>query len=194
MKKQRGTYTIWSRVKAILWISIVLASLSSCATLRPVKVLSDNQLSARFKATLPQESGQVSGQLRLWKNQGLRISFTAPLVGSEVVRLWLTTDSLLVIDRRHKTYTRQTPVAFAKAFGVANPEQYRLEVVQEYILQNRTKRKAKMTAAQLGCPIVEDARVKLKNITTKPYSYAATKVSKKYKPLSLRAFLDQLDD
>lgn len=194
MIKQRSTYTTWSRVKTGLWIGLVLACLSSCASLRPVKVLSDNQLSARFKATLPQEQGQVSGQLRLWKDQGLRISFTAPLVGSEIVRLWLTSDSLLVIDRRHKTYTRQTPIAFAQAFGVAHPEQYRLEVVQEYILRNRTKRTATMTAAQLGCPIVEDARVKLTHISTKPYSFASTKVSKKYKPLSLRAFLDQLDD
>ncbi len=192
--KQLKKYTLLTNFKVVLGIIIVSLTLSSCVSLRPVKVFSEDQLSARFKATLPQGEGQVSGQLRLWKDQGLRISFTAPIVGAEVVRLWLTSDSILVLDRRHKTYTRQTPVVFAQTLGVKNPEMYRLEVVQAYILQNRKKRKARMTAAQLGCPIMKDTRVKLTHITTKPYSFVRTKPNKKYKFLPLRAFIKQLDD
>ncbi|HXK76285.1 MAG TPA: DUF4292 domain-containing protein [Bacteroidaceae bacterium] len=194
MNHQPKIYTLLTNVRVVLWVSIVLLSLSSCASLRPVKILSEDQLSARFKATLPQGGGQVSGQLRLWKDQGLRISFTAPIVGAEVVRLWLTSDSILVLDRRHKTYTCQTPAVFAHAFGVEEPDVYRLEVVQAYILQNRKKKKTRMTAAQLGCPIMKDTRVELTHITTKPYSLVETKPSKKYKQLPLRAFIEQLDD
>jgi hypothetical protein len=62
---------------------------------------------ARVEITLPMEGGEsevFGGQLRMRPDEIIRLSFLTPIVRSEAVRVELTPQRLLVIDRTHRRY------------------------------------------------------------------------------------------
>ncbi|MGI6223015.1 MAG: DUF4292 domain-containing protein [Prevotella sp.] len=86
---------------------------SAVRKLQFVQKVSDNQLYQKnivASMTFSLESGDkdisVPGQLRLRKDQVIRIQLQMPLLGSEVGRLEFTPTYVLVIDRIHKQYVK----------------------------------------------------------------------------------------
>ena len=83
------------------------------AQLAFVQKVSDNALYQKnivARATMSIQTGDnritVPGQIRLRKDQVIRLQFLAPLLGIEVARIELTPDYVLVIDRLHKEYVK----------------------------------------------------------------------------------------
>lgn len=93
--------------------SAATASTAAASKLQFVQKVSDNQLYQKnivAGMTFTLKSGDqdisVPGQLRLRRDQVIRIQLQMPLIGSEVGRLEFTPGYVLVVDRIHKQYVK----------------------------------------------------------------------------------------
>ena len=92
-----------------------------------VQKVSDNALYQKnivARVTMSIQAGDnhitVPGQVRLRKDQVIRLQFLAPILGIEVARMELTPDYVLIIDRLHKEYVKAdyNKVAFLRDNGL----------------------------------------------------------------------------
>ena len=71
-----------------------------------------NNLSSNLKLTVRpgrnHKETSVDAQLRIIKNEALQISLRIPILGSEAVRILITPDNVLIIDRLNKQYLYET--------------------------------------------------------------------------------------
>jgi hypothetical protein len=67
-----------------------------------------NRFSSNLKWTvlLGQKSNEISvdAQLRITKDEAIQLSLRMPILGSEIFKIVITPDQLLIIDRMHKQY------------------------------------------------------------------------------------------
>ncbi|MDR0542006.1 MAG: DUF4292 domain-containing protein [Dysgonamonadaceae bacterium] len=85
-----------------------------------------NNLSSNLKLTVRQRKANkeiaVDAQLRIVKNEAIQMSLRIPVLGSEVCRILITPDKLLIIDRLNKQYLSEnlqdlkTQIAFGFDF------------------------------------------------------------------------------
>jgi hypothetical protein len=67
-----------------------------------------NTLSSNLKLTIKQSKRakdiSVDAQLRIIKNEAIQLSLRMPLIGTEVAKVLITPDNILIIDRLNKQY------------------------------------------------------------------------------------------
>lgn len=168
--------------------------LSGCTSTRTalftrIPTSNTRQLSARFSATLPQDNQKVKGLIKLTHTTDLQLSFRAPVVGNEVIRIVLTKDSILMIDRIHKCYVKTTSYLFAKQFDPNHASEYSLQKTEKKMWKLSKKQTAVVRASTLGCPIMNETEVMLYKISTEPFTWRTTTISSRYKQLTLDEYL-----
>lgn len=93
-----------------------------------VQKVSDNQLyqknivaSMSFNVVAGSKDITLPGQLRMRKDEVVRLTLQMPLLGTEVGRLEFTPDYVLVVDRIHKEYTKAkySDVGFLRDNGLS---------------------------------------------------------------------------
>ena len=179
----------------ILFLCLILEGCTSSKIILSTTdpTTSFKQLSARFSTTLPIDNQRVKGILKLTHSRDLQLSFRVPVVGNEIMRIVLTEDSVLIIDRIHKCYVKTTPFLFAEKFDPKHASEYSLSSIEAKMRLLGTKKTAIVKASELGCPIMNDTKVTLKKISTKSFPWYITKISNKYKRMSLNEYL-KIDD
>lgn len=102
--------------------------------------------SARIKMTLPtkKSSTTVNGTLKMQRNELIQISLLMPLIRTEIVRIDITPEYLLLIDRMKKRYAK-VPVSQLKEMFQVDLDFFMLQALfsNELFLQNRAGVKAK---------------------------------------------------
>lgn len=183
------------RIGQLLCVALFLGGCASSKTafFTAIPTEKTKQLSARFSATLPLDNQKVKGLLKLTHATDLQLSFRAPIVGNEVMRIVLTQDSVLIIDRIHKCYVKTTPFFFAHKFDPAHASDYSLQRIEKKIWRLSTKETAIVKASTLGCPIMNDTEVTLYGISDEPFTWHITTVSSRYEELSLEEYLEIKD-
>lgn len=176
----------------ILFTSLLLGGCASSKTamFTSLPTAKTKQLSAQFSATLPIDNQKVKGLLKLTHATDLQLSFRMPIVGNEVMRIVLTQDSVLMIDRMHKCYVKTTPFLFAQKFDPAHASEYSLYKTEKKMWRLRTKKTAVVKASELGCPIMNDTKVTLHKISTEAFTWRITKISSRYKQISIEEYLE----
>ncbi|MFA6830902.1 MAG: DUF4292 domain-containing protein [Bacteroidaceae bacterium] len=183
------------RIGQLLCVALFLGG---CASSRmtfftPIPTEKTKQLSAQFSAILPRDNQKVKGLLKLTQGTDLQLSFRAPIVGNEMMRIVLTQDSVLMIDRIHKCYVKTTPFLFANKFDPAHASNYSLQKTEKKLWRLSTKETAIVKASTLGCPIMSDTEVTLYQISDEPFIWHITTISSRYEELSLEEYLEIKD-
>ena len=180
-----------ARTCRLLSLLLLLAvGLAGCKTSRHSSSLSGESacLSSKVQLTVPHKDATltVNGTMKLKKEECMQISFLMPILRTEVARMEVTPDEILLVDRMGKRYVRAT----RKELKDVLPKKADFAHLEK-LLYAASKPNGKK---ELGIPSLEKGKIELSNFSDKPFVLAPTQLSQKYKEVELEELLEMLMD
>lgn len=180
------------RFRYPLYLLFILVVLTGCKTTRLAKNGEAACLSSKVELTVPHKSGStltVSGTMKLKSGERMQLSFLMPILRSEVARLEVTPDDILLVDRMNKRYVRAT----RKELKEVLPRKAtfaRLEKLLHAASQPGGKRI--LTAEEVGIPSLKKGKIELYDFSDKTVTVNPTELSSKYREVPLEELLEML--
>ncbi|MCI1648924.1 MAG: DUF4292 domain-containing protein [Bacteroides sp.] len=159
---------------------LFIAGLSGCSTSR--KMVSSGKgdyLSSKVRLTVPHDDAMItiSGTMKLIRNERVQLSFLMPVFRTEVARLDVTPDDVLVVDRMGKRYVHTSREELK---GVL-PKKADFNHLEKMLFKASKSGKATLTGKELGLTSsLEKGKIELFDFSDKTFSLEPTKVSSKY--------------
>ena len=173
---------------------LMIVGLSGCKTTRqagsslPSK---EAYLSSKVQLTIPHKEAvfTVNGTMKLKSGERMQISFLMPILRSEVARMEVTPDEILLVDRMGKRYVQTT----RKELKNVLPKKVDFAHLEKLLYAaSKPKGKKILTATELGIPSMEKGQIEFSNFSDKPFSISPTELSAKYKKVELSELLELL--
>lgn len=183
-----------SALPVLVLLLAVLFGLSACKTSRQSEgSLQPACLSSKVRLTIPHKCGAVTvnGTLKLVSGERLQLSFLMPILRTELVRLDVTPDEVMLIDRMGKQYV-QTNRNELKGLLPKKADFAHLEKL--LFKAARPGGKTVLEGSDLGIPKLEKGRLELTDFSDKPFTLTPTQVSARYKKVELAELLAMLAD
>lgn len=182
------------KVFRLLPLLLLLAvCLAGCKTSRQPgsSVESTGYLSSKVQLTVPHKDATLTlnGTMKLKDGERMQLYFLMPILRTEVVRLEVTPNDILLVDRMGKRYVQATRKEL-KGLLPKKADFARLEKL--LYAASRPDGKRMLTAKDLGIPSLEKGRLELSNFSNKEFSITPTRLSQKYKKVELEELLKQL--
>lgn len=171
----------------------LLAGLAGCKTQRKATALPDEAqyLSAKVALTIPNKGGAitVNGTMKLVSGQCMQLSLLMPILRSEIARMEVQPNEVLVIDRMNKRYVQATD----KQLKEILPKRANFEYLEK-ILFNAAKPdgKRELTGKELGFSSFREAKIVLSDFSDKEITITPTEVSSRYTKVELSKLLEML--
>ena len=168
------------RMLPLLLLLTLVVGLSGCKTSRKVtsSLGEPRFLSSKVQLTIPNKGGTitVNGTMKLVSGERMQLSLLMPILRSEVARLEITPDDVLVVDRMGKRYVQADFAHLEKMlFEAAKPGG-----------------KASLTGKELGIPSLEKGKIVLTDFSDKEISLTPTQVSSRYTKVEWTELLEML--
>ena len=94
----------------LLWLTALLIGLAGCRTSRQAGSKTDETgyLSSKVVLTVPTKEAvlTVNGTMKLKNGERMQLSFLMPILRSEVARIDITPDEVILVDRMGKRYVQ----------------------------------------------------------------------------------------
>lgn len=186
----------WTKVVRCLSVLMLMAvCLAGCKTARQSSsVLPEKTayLSSKVQLTVPHKSGAVltvNGTLKLKAGERVQLSFLMPILRTEVARIEVTPDTLLLVDRMEKRYVR----ASKRDLKGVLPRKADFAHLEKLIYAaSKPGAKAYLTGQDLGIASMEKGQITLSNFSDKPFTLTPTQLSSRYKEVELSELLEML--
>ena len=183
------------RIAYLLLIVVVLAGCKSSkhlATSETKVPTTASYLTSKLQLTIPSKKGgsmSVGGTMKMKSHERVQISLLMPIFRTEVARIEVTPDGVLLVDRMNKRFVRATTDEL-KNILPKNADFARLEK----ILTNASLPggKTELTGKELGFPTLEKAKVQLYEFSTKEFSMTPTELTAKYRQVPLEQLVKML--
>lgn len=195
MKALHSKYrTMGRRVLPLLILLTLVVGLSGCKTSRKAtsSLGEPRFLSSKVQLTIPNKGGgaiTVNGTMKLVSGERMQLSFLMPILRSEVARLEITPNDVLVVDRMGKRYVRATREelkdVLPKKADFAHLEKMLFDAA-------KPGGKASLTGKELGIPSFEKGKIVLTDFSDKELSLAPTQVSSRYAKVEWTELLEML--
>lgn len=181
------------RMLPLLLLLTLVVGLSGCKTSRKVtsSLGEPRFLSSKVQLTIPNKGGTitVNGTMKLVSGERMQLSLLMPILRSEVARLEITPDDVLVVDRMGKRYVQATRKelkdVLPKKADFAHLEKMLFEVA-------KPGGKASLTGKELGIPSLEKGKIVLTDFSDKEISLTPTQVSSRYTKVEWTELLEML--
>lgn len=191
----RVAYRFMSRVIYLLLILVILAGCKSSKHLSKTpekKVEVSSYLASRLQLTIPSKKGgsmTVGGTMKLKTHERVQFSLLMPILRTEVARIEVTPDEILLVDRMNKRFVRATKEEL-KSVLPKNVDFSRLEKM----LTNAALPggKTELTGKELGFPSLDKAKVQLYDFSDKEFSMNPTELTAKYRQVPLEVLVKML--
>ncbi|MDR1004082.1 MAG: DUF4292 domain-containing protein [Prevotellaceae bacterium] len=173
-----------------LFVLLMLMALVGC---KSTDLSTDARyLSAKVKLILPDKDGDtaVSGSLRLIAGECIQLSLLVPMVRSEAVRIELTPEYVLVIDRMDRCYIRIAP----QTLNAKLPDGYDYYRLEQRLHQASLKKKATFTARELGLLTPVKGRVTLSGFSNRTFTRRPPQLSSRYTQVSWKELVEMLSN
>ncbi|MDO4164322.1 MAG: DUF4292 domain-containing protein [Bacteroides sp.] len=169
---------------------LLLLGLGSCSTSRRAST-ADAYLSSKVKLTVPNKDASLTlnGTMKLKSGERMQLSFLMPILRSEVARMEVTPDEILLVDRMGKRYVRATRAELKGLLPKKADFAHLEKLLYNASKANGTKA---LEGKDLGLPKLEKCRIELTDFSDKPFSMSATELSSKYKQVPLEELLVML--
>lgn len=180
----------------ILSLLLLLAvGLAGCKISRTAGSLSrdSDYLSSKVQLTVPHKNATltVNGTMKLKGGERMQISFLMPILRTEVARMEVTPDEILLVDRMGKRYVRAT----RKELKDVLPKKADFKHLEKLLYAaSKPNGKKVLTGKELGIPSLDKGRIELSNFSNKELSMTPTHLSQKYKEVPLEELLEMLMD
>lgn len=191
----RVAYRFMSRGIYLLLILVILAGCKSSKHLSKTsekKVEATSYLASRLQLTIPSKKGgsmTVGGTMKLKTHERVQFSLLMPILRTEVARIEVTPDEILLVDRMNKRFVRATKEEL-KSVLPKNVDFSRLEKM----LTNAALPggKTELTGKELGFPSLDKAKVQLYDFSDKEFSMNPTELTAKYRQVPLEVLVKML--
>lgn len=148
-------------------------------------------LSSKVQLTIPNKNSSFSlnGSMKMKSGERIQLSLLMPIFRTEVVRMEVTPDEILLVDRMNKRYVRATREELK---GVL-PEDADFGKLEELLFKaSLPEGRSELTGRELGIPSIEKAKVKLYDFSTSEFTLNPTEVSSKYTQVPLEDVVKML--
>lgn len=184
-------------MKRIAYLLLILVVLAGCKSSKHLatsetKAPATSYLASKLQLTIPSKKGgsmSVGGTMKMKSHERVQISLLMPIFRTEVARIEVTPDGVLLVDRMNKRFVRATRDEL-KNILPKNADFARLEK----ILTNASLPggKSELTGKELGFPTLEKAKVQLYEFSTKEFSMTPTELTAKYRQVPLEQLVKML--
>ena len=167
-----------ARICRLLSLLLLLAvGLAGCKTSRHSSSLSGESvcLSSKVQLTVPHKDATltVNGTMKLKKEECMQISFLMPILRTEVARMEVTPDEILLVDRMGKRYVRAT----RKELKDVLPKKADFAHLEKLLYAaSKPNGKKVLTGKELGIPSLEKGKIELSNFSDKPFALTPTQL------------------
>lgn len=176
-------------------LMLLAVGLAGCKTSRSSGALSGASacLSSKVQLTVPNKEAvlTVNGTMKLKQKECMQLSFLMPILRTEVARVEVTPDEILLVDRMGKRYVRAT----RKELKGMLPKKADFAHLEKMLYAaSKPNGKRVLTAKELGIPSLEKGKIELSNFSDKPFDLTPTQLSSRYKEVPLEELLEMLMD
>ncbi|MBS1308285.1 DUF4292 domain-containing protein [Bacteroides clarus] len=184
-----------SNSKTLLFMLFLLCCLAGCKTSRKAETSklpeSARYLSSKVKLTVPTKDAvfTVNGTMKLISGERMQLSFLMPIIRTEVARMEVTPEEILLVDRMGKRYVRAT----RKELKDVLPKKADFAHLEKILFDaSKPDGKKDLSGKELGIPSLEKGKVELSNFSNDSFSLTPTELSSKYTQVELNEILEML--
>lgn len=184
-------------IQPLTYVCLAVLLLAACKSSRtvtaPPALKEARYLSSKLQVTIPGGGGSMTagGTMRLKEGARVQISVLMPIIRTEIARIEITPDDVLLIDRMNKRYVRASREELREALP-ANANYAALEKL--LFAASLPNGRAEMSGKELGIPLLENTRVKLYDFSSDPFVLNGSEVSEKYSQVPLPVLLKMLTE
>lgn len=193
MKALYVKYKVTGHLLPLLFLLGLLIGLSGCKT--PRKAVSSwgesRYLSSKVQLTIPNKGGSitVNGTMKLVSAERVQFSFLMPIIRSEVARMEVTPDEILLVDRMGKRYVQ----ASRKELKGILPRKADFAHLEKMLFEvSKPGAKNYLTGKDLGIPSLEKGKIVLSDFSDKELSLKPTQLSSRYVKVEWTELLEML--
>ena len=178
----------------LLLVVVVLAGCKSSKRLATseTKAPVSGYLASKLQLTIPNKGGgsmSVGGTMKMKTHERVQVSLLMPILRTEVARIEITPDEVLLVDRMNRRFVRATKEEL-KGMLPKNAEFSRLEkILMDASLPGG---KTELTGKDIGIPSLEKAKVQLYEFSTKEFSMTPTELTAKFRQVPLEELVKML--
>lgn len=184
-------------MRRFAYLLLIVVALTGCKSSKhlvvaePVQPAAPSYLTSRVQLTIPGKDGSMSvgGTMKMKSSDRVQISLLMPIIRTELARIEITPDEVLVIDRMNKRYVRATKEELKNILSKD------VQFSQlEKILTNASLPggKTELTGKELGIPSLEKAKVQLYEFSDKEFMMTPTELTSRYTQVSLEELMKML--
>ena len=184
-------------MKRIVYLLLVVVVLAGCKSSKRLvtsetKAPVSSYLASKLQLTIPDKKGgslSVGGTMRMKTHERVQISLLMPILRTEVARIEVTPEEVLLVDRMNRRFVRASKEEL-KGILPKNAEFSRLEkILTDASLPGG---KTELTGNDIGISSLEKAKVQLYEFSTKEFSMTPTELSSKYRQVPLEELIKML--
>lgn len=170
------------RVLHFMLLLSLVVGISGCKSSRKLTSSSletSRYLSSKVQLTIPHKGSTftLNGTMKLIRGERMQLSLLMPIIRTEVARLEVTPEDILVIDRMGKRYVQATRQELK---GVL-PRRADFAHLEKLLFEaSKPNGKSSLTGKELGLPHMETAQIVLSGFSEKEFSLSRTQISSKY--------------
>lgn len=175
----------------LLLALLMLCCLTGCRTSKSTTSPTSGYLSSKAQLTVPHKGSTltVNGTMKLKSGELMQLSFLMPILRTEVARMEVTPDEILLVDRMNKRYVRAT----RKELKAVLPRKASFAQLEKLLYAaSQPDGKRTLTAKELGFPKLEQGKLELSDFSEKTLNLTPTQLSSKYKEVPLEEILEML--
>lgn len=168
--------------RLVCLMTVLLVCLAGCKTSRRAESSFSKEstcLSSKVKLTVPSKQSvlTVNGTLKLVRGERMQVSFLMPILRTEVARIEVTPDDLLLVDRMGKRYVHATRRELKNVLPRKATFAY---LEKQLFAAAKPEGKTVVTAEQLGIPSIEGGKIEFSDFSTREITLTPTTLSAKY--------------
>ena len=194
MKQKLLKNKVTGTMRLLFFLLLMTVGLAGCKTSREVgsSLLKDSgYLSSKVQLIVPHKEATltVNGTMKLKSGERMQISFLMPILRTEVARMEVTPDDILLVDRMGKRYVQST----RKELKDVLPKKANFEHLEKLLYAaSKPHGKKILPGKELGIPSLEKGQIELYNFSDKKFDLLPTSLSGKYRKVELNELLEML--
>lgn len=154
-------------------------------------IMHSEYLSSKLELTIPHKDAvfTVGGTMKLKRKEMIQFSLLMPILRTEVARVQVTPDELLIVDRMNRRFVRagDSELRYAVVSG------FTYEKLEKLLRRLAKDGKSKsITGEDLGLTKLKKAKVEFYDFSTDPVSISPLELSSRYKQVTLEEMLQLL--
>ena len=154
-------------------------------------IMHTEYLSSKLELTIPHKDAvfTVGGTMKLKRKEMIQFSLLMPILRTEVARVQVTPDELLIVDRMNRRFVRagDSELRYAVVSG------FTCDKLEKLLRRMARDGKSKsITGEDLGLAKLKKAKVEFYDFSTDPVSISPIELSSRYKQVTLEEMLQLL--